>query len=583
MPRGLIARRAVVLSGKLRQSQKTILCKLFKQVTAAVLPWVIIGTSAYGQNQFVPTAADAVQLETAILQERPAIDPPLGVTGISVPHHLLAADLIARGFWAASKGHYDRIILMSPDHFRAVQGRFATTQGDLETPFGTVALDSEAVLELLGQGDLFEPIEDVSSEHGIMAVAPFVRYFFPNASVVPVIAGVNTNQADWEEAASALAALVDDRTLIVQSTDYSHYLPWSTAVHRDQETLGILAADDVDAISSLVQPAHMDSLAAQFVQMAVQRSIGSYPVVIANRNSAEYVPAASSTTSYIVTIYVADPATGSSLRYDDQTVVYFAGDALLGRFLTPILADAPALTSIVDEVLAVTEGAPLIVNLEGVILEEPVFGAPTQAHLMLGEIAIPILTRLGVVAAGLANNHSHDFGDYAFAETLRILHEADIRPLQHGVVTDLGAIRVLPLNFLRGLQTGSDVIAAGELDAVCAMAAEPPLIAVLHWGQEYTSIATDDERDIAQQLHNCGVSVIVGGHSHRASGWVESLAGGSAQMVFSLGNFIYDQNSETSSGALLEMRIFRQGTVVARLVPIPNLFELGTAMRETES
>ena len=53
----------------------------------------------------------------AIAREQATVPPDLRVTGISVPHHLLAADLIARGFWAAADNRYDRVILLSPDHF----------------------------------------------------------------------------------------------------------------------------------------------------------------------------------------------------------------------------------------------------------------------------------------------------------------------------------------------------------------------------------------------------------------------------------------------------------------------------------
>ena len=54
----------------------------------------------------------------------------------------------------------------------------------------------------------------------------------------------------------------------------------------------------------------------------------------------------------------------------------------------------------------------------------------------------------------------------------------------------------------------------------------------------------------------------------------EPLRGGAAQMVFSLGNFIFDQSAPRGSGALLELRVFGQGTLAARLVPVPNLFDL---------
>ena len=49
------------------------------------------------------------------------------VSGLTVPHHLLAADLIARGFLFAEGQRYDKIVILFPDHFKKTQLSFATT------------------------------------------------------------------------------------------------------------------------------------------------------------------------------------------------------------------------------------------------------------------------------------------------------------------------------------------------------------------------------------------------------------------------------------------------------------------------
>jgi len=100
-------------------------------------------------------------------------------------------------------------------------------------------------------------------------------------------------------------------------------------------------------------------------------------------------------------------------------------------------------------------------------------------------------------------------------------------------------------------------------------------VAFVHWGQEYTNAASKAERAIAAGLARCGVVLVVGDHSHQASAGVEAVGGGASQMVFSLGNLLFDQNSPRGSGALLEVRVFGQGTVAARVVPVRNMFELG--------
>ncbi len=517
---------------------------------------------------------DRAVFERAIAAERPTFSPTPGVIGVTVPHHLLAADLIARGFWAASAGRYDRVILLAPDHFRAVKGAFATSAEALPTPFGAAEADRAAVAGLLAS-PLFEPHDLIRDEHGVMAVAPFIEAFFPDAEIVPVVASIYAREADWRAAADLLAPLVDDRTLVVQSTDYSHHLPVAHAVRRDQEVLTSVATAERDAIPRLLQPAHMDSLASQYIQMALQARRGAEGVVVANRNSVEYGAAPAATTSYVATVYLRDPAQGGALRYDDQQVLYIGGDTLLGRYFQPALLREGAVDRIAARVRAATHGAPLLVNLEGVMLDEPPVGRPPDSHVMLTAIALPILKRLNVVGASLANNHSFDFGMEGARLTEEALRAEGVAAFDHGRPADIGPVRVLALNF-NGDRAGAQPLidAAEDLDFVCALDAAPPVIAFVHWGAEYTADPAPLERAAAQRLSECGVAVIAGAHSHMRSDRILGVGGGESQLVFSLGNFLFDQRRPGVSGALLEVRVFRQGTVATRLVPIPNLFEL---------
>ncbi len=526
-------------------------------------------------NPFLP-ARDPVPLLAAIEKEKPAFVPPVGVTGITVPHHLLAADLIARGFWAASAGHYDRIILISPDHFHKVEKPFGTTREDLETVFGVVPSDAAGV-DAVAASPLVETLTTIETEHGVMAVAPFAAHFFPGAKVIPLLASVNATERDWQAMAETLTPLLTATTLVVQSTDYSHYRPIGEAVARDQESIAAITAGDPAAIDPLLQPAHMDSKAAQYIQLALQNALGARPVILANRNSVEYGGSPGDTTSYVVSAYLRDPAAGTVFDYPDQTRIMFAGDVLLGRYFLPALRDPAAWTTLRDTVLGITHRTPLIVNFEGVLLDRPVVGLDFNAHLVMTEDAAPTLTALNVTAASLANNHANDLGPDGREETVKQLERIGVTPLAHGAVTDMGAFRLLTLNFVGGKMVGDAIADPDDLGWVCGLDAAPPLVAFVHWGEEYVTTPGAEERQIADALARCGVSLIVGGHSHQAANAIEALRGGSAQTVFSLGNFIFDQSSPRGSGALLELRVFEQGTVAARLVPIPNLFDLTRA------
>ena len=180
----------------------------------------------------------------AIAREQATVPPDLRVTGISVPHHLLAADLMARGFRAAAGSRYDRVILLSPDHFNRSDRPLATTRRDFDTVFGLVENERAMSAALLEAGDLFEDSALFEKEHGIAALLPFVKHFFAGAKVVPIAISGRSTRADWDRAVALLRNLIGPRDLVIQSTDYSHYLPLSAAVQRDQETLNIIAAND---------------------------------------------------------------------------------------------------------------------------------------------------------------------------------------------------------------------------------------------------------------------------------------------------------------------------------------------------
>ena len=513
----------------------------------------------------------------AIAQERKQAMPQLRVTGISVPHHLLAMDLIARGFVAASGNQYDRVIIVSPDHFNRSRRPMATTRRDIDTVFGPVQNDAAATGLLLQADVLFDDSELFAKEHGIAALLPFVRHFFPRAKIVPIAISYSASQAECDQALALIGKLVGPRTLIVQSTDYSHYLPADVARQRDQETLNIIAANDADAVLHLVQPAHMDSRASQYVQMKLQVGIfKSHVTVVANRNSAQYSAMGVRTTSYIVTVYTDRAPTGAELRYSDQDVIYFAGDTFIGRYFTGPFADHDVATTIVREVKAMTGGAPLIVNLEGVVLDEPPEGIGNDLHVMHASLAVPILKALNVKVAGLANNHSFDLGAAGFAETRAILERSGILPLPYKEIIDVGPFRLLGLNFVGKFDYHDyPVVKDNDLDQICNMAARPPLLALVHWGQEYTARASAAEYAAVQAMQACGVAAIVGAHPHQAVSGIEAPQGGEYQLTYSLGNFLFDQTAERSSGALLELRVFKQGTYATRLIPIRNLFEFG--------
>ena len=489
------------------------------------------------------------------------------ITGLTVPHHLLAADLIASAFALASQQGYRRIIILSPDHFGRSPTPFAVAIRNFQTVMGEVSIDAAAV-DRLRENPLVSASNLFSHEHGVRALLPFMAHYFPRARVVAVAIHRTSQPSQWDSLAQTLAPLLTSDTLLLQSTDFSHYLPWPQARQFDQETLRVLSAGDPEAVVGLTQPQHLDSRGAQYLQLRLQKQVyQARPAVAASRNSQEYTAQPlHSTTSYLVQVYSPE-----NLPINGVPRFFFAGDTFFGRYLAGKLARRPWREGLVHRVRQFTGGAPLIVNLEGVMMAEcPANPGPLKL-CMAARPTLDILKDLNVVAVSLANNHSHDFGDHHFRTMQRLLTDAGITVLENRTVKDLGPFRLVALTDLdnrkepfRALLTDAD------LHRLEASKPNKPRFAFLHWGEEFTGTPGPREQALAARLAEGGVELIIGSHPHRAG----ALTGDRQQcLAFSLGNFIFDQRRPEVSGALLEVMFYPQGTYFLRLHPIGNLYE----------
>ena len=194
------------------------------------------------------------------------------VSGIAVAHHLVAADLIARAF-AVAGGQPLR-----QDH-RVSRPTTSNARSGLSRPRGAASRPSSARCRRASTISIGcwparrwsrNPTSS-QSEHGIAAILPFIRHFFPGTPIVPVTVAIGSNRKEWDQFVDDIGPLITPHTLIVQSTDFSHYLPFADAIRHDQQTLNVIASGDLDAVADLQaapasrfarRPVHPDAAAA---------------------------------------------------------------------------------------------------------------------------------------------------------------------------------------------------------------------------------------------------------------------------------------------------------------------------------
>jgi len=138
-----------------------------------------------------------------------------------------------------------RVVLLGPCHRIAVRGLALSGADAFATPLGPIALDKQAaaLIEDLPQVGTFEATH--SEEHSLEVQLPFLQEVLSDFSLVPLVVGAATPS----EVAEVLERLWGGpETLIVVSSDLSHYLDYETARRIDGQTCRAVESLDGDAI-----------------------------------------------------------------------------------------------------------------------------------------------------------------------------------------------------------------------------------------------------------------------------------------------------------------------------------------------
>lgn len=145
---------------------------------------------------------------------------------------------------APLRGRVSRVVLAGPAHRVYVRGAAVPRTSAFDTPLGRIELDRE-VLERLCALPFVEASDPAHAlEHSLEVHLPFLQSVLGAFRLVPIVVG----DASAEEMASLFeAAWGGEETLVVVSSDLSHYLPYEAARRMDRATAeAIVALEPVD-------------------------------------------------------------------------------------------------------------------------------------------------------------------------------------------------------------------------------------------------------------------------------------------------------------------------------------------------
>ncbi len=194
-----------------------------------------------------------------------------------------------------------------------------------------------------------------------------------------------------------------------------------------------------------------------------------------------------------------------------------------------------------------------IANFEGTLTESDAREDKTFAFKAPASFA-KILTDGNVEAVTTANNHSHDYGEQGFTDTLNALDAEGITHFGYdetavmdikGVKVGLVGIYELKDHMERAQQVKDNIAKVKEEGAQL-------IIVIFHWGNEKEEVPDSNQIALGRLAIDEGADLVCGHHPHVLQG-IETYKG--KNIVYSLGNFCFGGNSAPSD---MDSMIFQQ-------------------------
>ncbi len=258
--------------------------------------------------------------EFAHLAETTPVDIPRNkrLRAIILPH----AGYIYSGWTAAhasrvfTPGGFDKIIVMAPDHHVGFSNGVISQVDAYQTPLGLIRIHPDADA-LRQQYDFFTSsrVSD-ETEHAVEVILPVLQHFLGAFELIPIVLGPSR----VELIAESILPVLNDRTLLVVSSDLSHYLSYEEAVARDRRTIEMILACDAGSLS--LQENAACGKTPIMVLLHIARQLNWMPVFLHYANSGDTAGGRDRVVGYAAIAFYGDlpmetePKTSQGLSHD---------------------------------------------------------------------------------------------------------------------------------------------------------------------------------------------------------------------------------------------------------------------------
>jgi len=505
------------------------------------------------------------------------------VSGV-VPHHLLAKDIIEDFFsYISSRGKPKTIVILSPDHFQSgilmESNSFITITVDSNNKeFNNFKIDTLLWGKLFKENKMILNTSAVIVEHGVTALLPYIKKYFPETNILPVLIPADITEEQVEQLAKTINETALLNTIVIASVDFSHYLPSRAADFHDAKSIRVLLNFEEEGFKNI----EVDCWQALYaVRLFAKLRHKETPHIIAHKNFADFFNLESDKTTSYFSVAFGDKKSEENISASTVEVfnggvktILLVGDIMLDRGVESLIKQNSIYYPF-QKISHFLRGIDIVFgNLEGPIINNPSEFPANSLKFAFNPEVIRGASWCNFNLFSLANNHTLDMGKKGLEETEGWLKKYEINFVGNPL---FGSSNNLNSSFLRdniiflAFNHIFPFIAKEEeitktIKTVKSVNPDNFLIVSMHWGEEYKLTNSPVQQKLAHKIIEAGADLIIGHHPHV----VQNIEKYQGKLIFySLGNFIFDQyfSPETQEGLAVGLEIYPDG-LTCRIFPL---------------
>ncbi len=285
---------------------------MFKYCTIALVACALILTGCLAQgggkrrqavaaDSFYPSNPDLLARMVDDYLASAKADSVGRVVAIVVPHagYIYSGNVAARAFAQLKGKQVSRVVVIAPSHVERFSGASIYDGEAYQTPLGDVPVDTDFAQKLAAQNPRFRvssaghesKTADGRGEHAIEVQLPFLQRALGSFKVVPIVVG-DQRYETCRSLGVALARLISDSsTVIVASSDLSHYHTYAEAVTLDKKVVSAISEGDYFGLTRNLERGTWEACGGGPIvaTMIAAERMGATPRVLMQANSGDSV------------------------------------------------------------------------------------------------------------------------------------------------------------------------------------------------------------------------------------------------------------------------------------------------------